>query len=254
MSMDPSGAIGNVKARFERLKQSRAVYLAAKGTMVQVSQRVWGRGELTNGGTLSYNEDYELWAYTPPSPRKVTGKGKPYVDWIVRPESIAEKKQALQKSKRRLEKSYRNTTAEISGRTRSFGGEVGLRKLEERLARIETAINVVDGKLSAFGKRFGGNERKIKGGWYESYTKYKTQQGRGDSPFELTGRFRKAYFGGGDTPEPTQDSDTEVTIRLRGEEADKFKGLTDTKGPFLRLNDEEQAIFHKRVREIYVGE
>ena len=46
MSMDPSGAINDVKARLQRLKESRAIYLAAKGTMLDVEKRVWGRGEL----------------------------------------------------------------------------------------------------------------------------------------------------------------------------------------------------------------
>lgn len=189
MSMDPSGAIGNVKARLERLKQSRAVYLAAKGTMVDVSKRVWGRGELSNGGKLAYDEDYELYAYTPPSPRKVTGKGKPYAQWKRPP------------------------------RTKEGGIRAG--------------------------------SAKIKGGYYESYLGYKKQQGHAETPFELTGRLRKAYFGGTDIPEPTQDSDDTVTIRLRGEEAAKYSGLTDTKGPFLRLTAEERAEHHKRVIEIY---
>lgn len=189
MSMDPSGAIGNVKARLERLKQSRAVYLAAKGTMVDVSNRVWGRGELTNGSKLAYDEDYELYAYTPPSPRKVTGRGKPYAQWKYPP------------------------------------------------------------KTKAGGVRAGS--AKIKGGFYESYLSYKKQQGRADLPFELTGRLRKAYFGGTDTPEPTQDSDDTVTIRLRGEQAGKYLGLTDTKGPFLRLTNQERDEHNRRVLEIY---
>lgn len=179
-------AIEDVKARVNRIKENRAVYYAAKATMYEVSRRVWGRGELTDGGTLSYQEDYELYAYTPPAPRKVTGKGKPYALWKTPPKNLK------------------------------------------------------------------GSARKIKGGWYPSYNAgFKTQQGRGNSPFELTGRLRKAYFGGTDTPEPTQDSDTEVTIRLRGEEAGKFDGLTETKGRFLALTQAEIDEHHKRVFEIY---
>jgi hypothetical protein len=187
--MDPSGAINDVKARLQRLKESRAIYLAAKGTMLDVSQRVWGRGELTGGGALGYNEDYDLYAYTPPAPRKVSGKGKPYADWKYPP------------------------------KTKSGSVRAG-------------AAN-------------------IKGGYYTSYLSFKKQQGRDDTPFELTGRLRKAYFGGGDIPEPTQDSETEVTIRLRGEEAQKFEGLTDSKGVFLGLTASEKAEHHRRVREIY---
>lgn len=179
-------AIEDVKARVGRLREGRAVYLAAKGTMLDVSARVWGRGELTNGGTLTYEEDYELYAYTPPAPRKVTGKGKPFSLWKNPPKNLK------------------------------------------------------------------GQARKIKGGWYPSYNAgFKSQQGRGDSPFELTGRLRKAYLGGSDVPEPHQDSDTEVSIRLRGEEASKFDGLTETKGAFLGLTQDEIAAHHKRMFEIY---
>lgn len=184
-------AVNNVKARIERLKQSRAIYLAAKGTMVDVSNRVWRRGELTSGNALQYDNDYDLYAYTPPSPRKVTGKGKPYAQWKYPPKT--------------------KTGSVKSGAA------------------------------------------KIKGGYYESYDAYKKQQKGGESPFELTGRLRKAYFGGTDTPEPVQDSDTEVTIRLRGEEAQKFEGLTETKGAFLKLTEAEKAEHHKRVLEIYLN-
>lgn len=54
----------------------RVVYLAATGTVAEVDERVFGRGELTDGGKLTYKEDYEVWAYSPPAPRKVSGKGK----------------------------------------------------------------------------------------------------------------------------------------------------------------------------------
>lgn len=179
-------AVANVKARVQRLREGRAVFLAAKGTMLDVHDRVWKRGELTNGGTLEYKEDYDLYAYTPPAPRKVTGKGKPYALWVRPPK----------------------------------------------------------------GKK--GGAAKIKGGWYPSYQAgFKQQQGRGNSPFELTGRLRKAYFGGSDIPTPHEDSDTSVSIRLRGEEADKFVGLTETKGNFLGLTQAEIAEHHKRLFEIY---
>lgn len=178
-------AVMNVRERVERLRTGRAVFFAAKGTMVDVSNRVWGRGELTNGGTLTYDEDYELYAYTPPSPRKVTGKGKPYAQWKRPPKNLK------------------------------------------------------------------GKARNIKGGWYKTYGAYKQQQGRGDNPFELTGRLRKAYFGGTDIPTPTEDSDTSVSIRLRGEEADKWKGLTETKGNFTGLTASEIEEHHKRLFDIY---
>ncbi len=182
-------SIENIRKRIERLRSERAVYLAAKGTMVEVSERVWGKGELTDGSTLTYKDDRELYAYTPPSPRKVTGKGKPYKLWKDPP-----------RTKR--------------------------------------------GSIKA-------GAASIKGGWYEDYSALKEQQGRADHPFEMTGRFRKAYFGGTDVPDPHQDSDTEVTIRLSGEEAEKYLGLTDSKGPFLKLAQAEIDGYHKRLLAIY---
>jgi hypothetical protein len=74
-------AIRYVNDRLEKLKTGRAIYFAAKDTQDEVSKRVWGEGKLTNGSALKYNEDYELYAYQPPSPKKVTGKGKPYKLW-----------------------------------------------------------------------------------------------------------------------------------------------------------------------------
>lgn len=55
----------------------RIVVLAAGGTMSQLSDRVWERGELTDGSKLKYNENYEYYGYKPPAPAAVTHKGKP---------------------------------------------------------------------------------------------------------------------------------------------------------------------------------
>jgi hypothetical protein len=215
-----------VRAQLEKLKASRALYFAAKETMVDVSNRVWGEGKLTDGSKIKYNENYELWAYTPPSPKKVTGKGKPYEDWLIRPESISERKSALEKSIRRNEDIFRRTgsiSAEIRGENASA-------------------------KLEAFKKRFGKKERKIKGGWYKSYLSYKKQQGRDDLPFELTGRFRKAYFSGSDTPASLNEvSNTESVIFLKGENGKKYEGLTERKGKFLQLNEAEKEAYRQRI-------
>ena len=181
-------AIANVKARVQKLREGRAVFLAAKGTMLDVERRVWGRGELTDGGTLAYKEDYDLYAYTPPAPRKVTERGKPYALWVNPP------------------------------------------------------------------KNRKGTAATIKGGWYKTYEAgFKAQQGRAGKPFELTGRLRKAYFGGSNIPAPQEDSDTSVSIRLRGEEAGKFLGLTETKGRFLGLTQQEIDGYQKRIFDIYVN-
>jgi hypothetical protein len=75
--MTPQEWIARVRARADALRTSSPLFFATTSTMAEVEQRVWGRGQLTNGGTIKYKEDYQVWAYTPPSPRKVTGKGKP---------------------------------------------------------------------------------------------------------------------------------------------------------------------------------
>lgn len=61
----------------DNIRGNRALFFATTGTMAQMSERIWGRGELTEGGKLQYDQDYEVWAYKPPAPRAVSGKGKP---------------------------------------------------------------------------------------------------------------------------------------------------------------------------------
>ncbi len=58
------------------IKDKRVMYYGVKTTMVDVAERIWGRGELTNGSVMTYNDNYDLYAYKPPSPVSVTGKGK----------------------------------------------------------------------------------------------------------------------------------------------------------------------------------
>lgn len=61
----------------QRIRDSRVIFLATTGTMDVMAIRIWDDGGLSNGGKLTYNEDYELWAYKPPAPRAVIGKGRP---------------------------------------------------------------------------------------------------------------------------------------------------------------------------------
>ena len=68
---------GNIRKLIDQLGSRRAVFLATTGTMAQMSERIWGRGGLSDGGVIQYKEDYEVWAYKPPAPRAVSGKGKP---------------------------------------------------------------------------------------------------------------------------------------------------------------------------------
>lgn len=222
-----------VRATLERIRTSRALYFAAKGTMVEVSNRVWGEGKLTDGGELQYDEDYELYRYNYNSPKKVTGNGKPYIDWLIRPESISENRARLKKSAERNADLFRR-----------LGGEF-------RETRAEVAFN----KLDEFNKRFGKKARKIKGGWYKSYLSYKEQQGRKETPFELTGRLRKAYFSGNDNPVSlVEQSDTESFIFLSGENAKKYEGLTERKGKFMQFNEAEQASYRKRLIDLLATE
>lgn len=159
----------------ERLIRERTLFFAVKETQVQIAERVWGRGELTDGGKLQYNEDYEVYAYRPPSPRAVSRKGKPYRQWKRPP--VAPK----------------------------------------------------------------GDAREIKGGYYDTYLKYKQAMGRDE--FELTGRLRKDWL----TSTLVEVSPFEVQVVLRGENAAKFRGLTDRKGDFLAPNDAEVGYFADRL-------
>jgi hypothetical protein len=171
-----------VNDQLQKLITGRSIYFAAKETQVQVANRVFGEGKLTNGSALKYNEDYELYAYQPPSPKKVTGKGKPYKLWKRTPPKDAK-----------------------------------------------------------------GRAATIKGGWYPSYLAYKQQQGRADTPFELTGRLRKAYLSDVSLKET---GPMEALIVLTGENAAKYEGLTDTKGAFLQLSKDELKYFNERLNAL----
>lgn len=66
----------SINARVAAIGGNGLVVQSTGSTMVDVSERVWGRGELTDGSKLTYQEDYEYYGYKPPAPRKVSGKGK----------------------------------------------------------------------------------------------------------------------------------------------------------------------------------
>ena len=65
-----------MRKRSEDIANSRALFLATTGTMAQMSKRIWGDGELSKGGVLTYKEDYEVYIYKPPFPRQPNGRGK----------------------------------------------------------------------------------------------------------------------------------------------------------------------------------
>lgn len=69
--------LASVNAKVGRIASDGLVFLATTGTMVEQSERVWGRGLMTNGQPLTYQEDYAVYVYAPPFPRKGSGRGKP---------------------------------------------------------------------------------------------------------------------------------------------------------------------------------
>ena len=77
-----------LKALRAKLIANRVLYFAVKETQVKVADRVFGEGKLTDGTELQYDQDYEVYAYQPPSPRKVSGKGKPYAQWKNPPKNV----------------------------------------------------------------------------------------------------------------------------------------------------------------------
>lgn len=74
--MNAQDWINKYKNFGERLRSSRILFFAATETMDQMQERIWKRGELTDGGKLSYKENYEVYIYKPPFPQSPNGKGK----------------------------------------------------------------------------------------------------------------------------------------------------------------------------------
>jgi hypothetical protein len=60
----------------EAVKDKRVLYLATTATMTTMQERIWGKGQLSGGGKLTYKENYEVYGYKPPLPKKPSGKGK----------------------------------------------------------------------------------------------------------------------------------------------------------------------------------
>jgi hypothetical protein len=196
-----------VRAQLEKLKASRALYFAAKETMIDVSERVWGQGALTDGTKITYKEDYELWAYTPPSPRKVTGRGKPFDLWE-RSAEVATSVSELRAS---------------TSRARSA-----------RAARSKAPKNAKERKIK------GGWYKS-----YLSYKQQQGREdlpfeltGRLRKAY---------FSGVDNPTSLKEVSDRESFIFLTGDNAGKYIGLTDTKGDFLALNEFEQEAYRQRI-------
>lgn len=166
--MNADNWLSSINAKVARIGGDGVIVLATGDTMVDVSERVWGRGELTSGSKLTYQEDYEVYGYKPPLPRKPSGKGK--------------------------------------------------------------------------------HGAKIKGGYYATYLAMKAGQGRADLPFELSGDLRLDYLGG-IRATPVAEGELACTVSLSGVNVVKWKGLTEKKGEFLKLNDTEKQRHVERLRE-----
>jgi hypothetical protein len=168
MSLGSEWADRMKKAMLDKVVGGRIVYLAATGTMIDMSKRIWD-GVLTDGSRMKYKDDYEVWAYKPPSPKKVSGRGK--------------------------------------------------------------------------------TGKPIKGGYYANYSAYKADQGRANTPFELTSDLRLAWFGGA-TPTPRVAGPLLCTITLPKKEYKKAEGLTKQKGAFLVMTEGERAGYIRRCKEL----
>lgn len=79
--MTPQEWIAKQRARADALRSSDVLYKASTSTMAVMSERIWRQGRLTDGSQLTYKEDYEVWMYKPPFPKKPNGKGKPFDLW-----------------------------------------------------------------------------------------------------------------------------------------------------------------------------
>lgn len=56
---------------------SRVLFFATTDTQARVAERVWDRGQTTDGQNIGYVEDYEVYVYKPPFPQSPSGLGKP---------------------------------------------------------------------------------------------------------------------------------------------------------------------------------
>lgn len=81
MNVQVSTWLSRVNAKIAKISSGRIVFLATTGTQSKVGKRVFEDGKLTSGAPITYNQNYEVYAYKPPMPRKVSERGKPYDQW-----------------------------------------------------------------------------------------------------------------------------------------------------------------------------
>jgi hypothetical protein len=70
MSAQTDSWLSAINAKVARIGGDGLIVKATGDTVVELSERVWGKGELTDGTKLTYKEDYEVYGYKPPLPRK----------------------------------------------------------------------------------------------------------------------------------------------------------------------------------------
>jgi hypothetical protein len=187
MNAQVSKWLADVNALVAKISSEKVLLTATTGTQAEVGKRVWDQGKTTDGQPIGYLQDYEVYGYKPPAPRKVSGRGKPYDQW---------KRPPLTKA----------------GTPRKGAA-------------------------------------KIKGGYYSTYLDFKADQGRRETPLDLSGEFRKGYFSAAALVEGS-DALT-VDIVLQGKNVDKWHGLTNQKGEFLELNQDEKLSHVERLRDIW---
>ena len=187
MNAQVSKWLADVNALVAKISSEKVLLTATTGTQAEVGKRVWDQGKTTDGQPIGYLQDYEVYGYKPPAPRKVSGKGKPYDQW---------KRPPLTKA----------------GTPRKGAA-------------------------------------KIKGGYYSTYLDFKADQGRRETPFDLSSEFRKGYFSAAALVE--SDGGLTVDIVLQGKNVDKWHGLTNQKDEFLELNTDEKLSHVARLRDIW---
>lgn len=74
--MTPQEWIDKYGRLTESIRTERVLFFATTATMATMQERIWGRGELTDGSKLTYKEDYQVYGYKPPLAKKPSGKGK----------------------------------------------------------------------------------------------------------------------------------------------------------------------------------
>ena len=135
--MTPQEWIAELQRRAALVNTSGALFLASTDTMGLMAKRIWGEGVLSDGSRLTYKEDYEVYIYKPPFPRKPNGKGKPFDLWERKGE-VATDRAELRSLTRRARQVARAREAQGNkGKQRTIEGQwapsyLAAKKLQDR--------------------------------------------------------------------------------------------------------------------------